>query len=98
MDSFEYRLTTRATPEQALAFLGDLHNLPRFIAEVTRVDATGADAYEVGFDRGFFIPDLVVDYAVERPPGSTGPLAQRLAQWRAGGIEKELARELDAVA
>ena len=58
-------MTTKATPEQALAYLGDLHNLEAFVEEVDAVERSGA-GYKFVLGRGA-LPDLVVDYVVTTP-------------------------------
>jgi carbon monoxide dehydrogenase subunit G len=65
MGTFGYETTTSAPPERAVAFLADLRNLELWVGEVAGVDADG-DRYTVRFSRGFFLPDLVVDYTVSR--------------------------------
>ena len=64
MGSFSYTVTTRATPEQALAYLADLRNLEAWVREVDSVEADG-DGYRVALDR-LLMPDLVLDYRVAR--------------------------------
>jgi carbon monoxide dehydrogenase subunit G len=64
MGSFGYTVTTRATPDQALAYLADLRNLEAWVREVDSVEPDG-DGYRVALDR-LLMPDLVIDYRVDR--------------------------------
>jgi hypothetical protein len=84
MATFRFSITTTATPQQAVAYLADLRNLPDWVREVDRVEAT-ADGYEAHLDR-LLLPDLVIAYTVTRGDGvvvadGTSPSADLVDRW-----------------
>ena len=79
-------MTTKATPEQALAYLGDLHNLEAFVEEVVAPAGDGARVRYVG------------TYELKGLSKVGGPFSRLLGQRSVKRVAERLKIRLDGLA